>query len=118
MQPARRPAELPATVRRTLLEDGFPFLAVSTLAKLDHPLADGVYSSHKWWARRPRAVIRALILAAHLPVGQTTVDEFWKKFASNSRVLEGKHVGDPFSGGATSLVESARLGASVSGADV
>ena len=33
-------------------------------------------------------------------------------------MLDGLHVGDPFMGGATTLVEAARLGASVSGIDI
>jgi ribosomal protein L11 methylase PrmA len=34
------------------------------------------------------------------------------------RADHGKHVGDPFSGGGTTLVEGARLGAAVTGTDV
>lgn len=106
-----------ATVTDVLLEGEFPFAGLAALSQADHRLSDPVYASHKWWARRPRSVIRALILAAHLPAS-TSADEFWKLFSSDEPLLKGKLVGDPFSGGATTLVEGARLGASVSGSDV
>ena len=76
-----------------------------------------MYAAHKWWARRPRSVIRALVLAAHLPSG-TSSEEFWSLFATDDPILEGRHVGDPFSGGGTTLVEAARLGATATGTDV
>lgn len=76
-----------------------------------------MYAVHKWWARRPPAVIRALLLAATMS-SETSADEFWQQFADEARHLEGWHVGDAFMGGATTLVEAARLGADVSGIDV
>lgn len=105
------------SAKPTLLETGFPFELVSRLAQRDRNCRDGVYRAHKWWARRPPAVIRALLLAAFLPEG-TTDEEFWAAFEADEAVLEGKHVGDPFMGGATTLVEAARLGAAVTGVDV
>jgi putative DNA methylase len=108
---------LPAPFARCLLEGEFPFFALSALARADRALTDPVYAAHKWWARRPRAVIRALILAAHLP-SSTPTDAFWSLFADDSAILEGRHVGDPFSGGGTTLVEASRLGATATGTDV
>jgi putative DNA methylase len=100
-----------------MLETNFPFAAVSALARRDRYCNDAVYAVHKWWARRPPAVIRALLLAAVLPAGTTEAD-FWAAFAADDLPLEGKVVGDPFLGGATSLVEASRLGADVTGIDV
>jgi adenine-specific DNA methylase len=100
-----------------MLEAGFPFAEVSAVARADRYSRDGVYAAHKWWARRPPSVIRALLLASVLPA-TTTSDEFWALYADDSPKLAGVHVGDPFMGGATTLVEAARLGATVTGIDV
>jgi putative DNA methylase len=102
---------------QTLLEADFPYAEVSALARRDRFSNDHVYAVHKWWARRPPAVIRALLLAAVLPAGTSEAD-FWAAFAAEDMPLEGKVVGDPFLGGATSLVEASRLGADVTGIDV
>lgn len=115
LQPQSAPAASPAGL--TLLEAEFPYKAVSEIARRDRYCRDHVYSMHKWWARRPPAVIRALLLAAMLPA-QTSEDAFWRLFAGEGRPLEGVCVGDPFMGGATTLVEASRLGANVSGIDV
>src|SRR5687767_5192906 len=61
--------------------------------------------------------MRALLLEMHLPA-TTTPDEFWKHFASDGRPLDGETVFDPFMGGGSTLLEAARLGATVHGADV
>jgi adenine-specific DNA methylase len=106
-----------ARQERCLLEADFPYCDLSALTRADRSLADPVYGAHKWWARRPRAVIRALVLAAHLPAN-TTADEFWSRFADDRDQLSGARVGDCFAGGGTTLVEAARLGASVVGIDV
>lgn len=111
----RRAGEPPS--ERTFLEGAFPFAELSDLARADKLLRDPVYSAHKWWARRPRGVIRALVLAAHLPAS-TTPSEFWAQFSEDRPLLDGAHVGDPFCGGGTTLLEGARLGAAVSGTDV
>lgn len=116
-QPASSPlSTVPEPAKRTLLEDGFPFAAVSEVARADRYSKDHVYAVHKWWARRPPAVIRALLLAATLPA-ETSAEKFWRLFAGEG-TLAGQHVGDAFMGGATTLVEAARLGADVTGIDV
>ncbi len=102
---------------QTLLEEGFPFEIVSRLARSDRYSRDHVYAVHKWWARRPPAVIRALLLASALPAGASD-EEFWRLFTDDGAHLSGLHVGDAFMGGATTLVEAARLGAAVTGVDV
>jgi putative DNA methylase len=101
----------------TLLERAFPFAAVSAVALADRNSRDPVYSAHKWWARRPPAVIRALLLAASLSP-DTDVEAFWAAYGDPGAFLAGRHVADPFMGGATTIVEASRLGASVTGIDV
>lgn len=108
---------LPAPRTSCLLEGDFPYAELSALTRADRSLGDPVYGAHKWWARRPRAVIRALVLAAHLPA-DTSAEEFWARFADDHDHLAGARVGDCFAGGGTTLVEAARLGASVVGIDV
>jgi hypothetical protein len=106
-----------SSVSRSFLEGAFPFVQVSELARRDRYSNDKTYAVHKWWARRPPAVIRALLLAAVLPP-ETAPEDFWEAFAENRDALRGIVVGDPFLGGATSLVEASRLGADVTGIDV
>jgi putative DNA methylase len=115
--PVRRSLSSSATPARSLLEGDFPFAEVSAIARADRYSKDGVYAAHKWWARRPPAVIRALLLAATLPA-DTPHEAFWTLYADDAAHLSGIHIGDPFMGGATTLVEAARLGADVTGIDV
>ena len=61
--------------------------------------------------------MRGLLLAASLP-GDTDAGTYWTLFESSAPALSGLHVHDPFAGGGSTLVEAARLGASVSGTDV
>lgn len=100
-----------------MLEHGFPFEDVSAVAQRDRYSRDHAYAVHKWWARRPPAVIRSLLLAAALPAA-TTPEAFWEAFANDALHLADWRVGDPFAGGATTLVEASRLGAKVAGIDV
>ena len=102
---------------RTLLEAAFPFRELSLIAEASRRSKDPVYSAHRWWARRPPLVMRGLLLAASLPV-DTAPEAYWRLFESSAPVLSGLHVHDPFAGGGSTLVEAARLGASVSGTDI
>lgn len=82
-----------------------------------------VYSLHKWWARRPGALFRSIILSATKPgnpLFQLTYDgsisnksEYFK-----SHDLKDIIILDPFMGGGTTLVEANRLGAKVIGCDL
>lgn len=101
----------------TMLEATFPFRELSLVISADRRAHDPVYGVHRWWARRPPALLRALLLAAHFP-SETTPDRFWAAYGSSRRPLTGVHVHDPFIGGGSTLVEAARLGAAVSGGDV
>ena len=101
----------------TLLETAFPALGVSQLAAADRRVKDPAYAAHRWWARRPPAVMRAILLAAALD-GNTSEEEFWRMYADPATTLAGLSVYDPFMGGGTTLIEAARLGADVGGTDV
>jgi putative DNA methylase len=101
----------------TLLEGSFPFREVSRLVEADRRSPDPAYQAHRWWARRPPALVRAVLLAACAPA-DLSEKEFWKRYASPDHHLRGRTVRDPFLGGGTTLVEAARLGATSVGADV
>jgi len=84
-----------------------------------------VYSLHKWWARRPGALFRSIILlAAHpeyadtlfQPGGGGALSERSNYFQSHD--LSDLIVLDPFMGGGTTLVEANLLGAKVIGCDI
>ena len=106
-----------AEVAASLLEVAFPALAVSRIAAADSRAKDPSYAAHRWWARRPPSLMRAILLAATMD-GEATDQEFWRRYADDGPHLEGLRVHDPFMGGGTTLIEASRLGAAVSGSDV
>ena len=116
-QPVRAPTAKLPVLRRTYLEESFPFRELSLVIGADRRVRDPVYGVHRWWARRPPALLRGLLIASHLEADATT-EEFWQAFGSGVRSLEGSRVLDPFAGGGSTLVEAARLGANVVGGDV
>jgi adenine-specific DNA methylase len=92
-----------------------------------------VYSLHKWWARRPGALFRAIILlAAHR--GSTSVpalkrrEQLFQNIGTKQLSRESEYfhshdlsnvvIFDPFMGGGTTLVEANRMGAKVIGCDI
>ena len=101
----------------TVLDCGLPWPELSRLATADQRTRDPVYGVHRWWARRPPAVMRGLLLAAALP-GTTPPEDYWAAFADPAPALTGLTAYDPFSGGGSTLVEARRLGAQVAGCDV
>lgn len=66
---------------------------------------------HKWFARRPGSLFRALVLAefSDAPLSDTF-------FQAND--FSGTRVADPFMGGGTPLIEANRLGCDIEGYDV
>src|SRR5690348_18278757 len=66
---------------------------------------------HKWFARRPGTLFRALTLAefSDSPVKDTYFD---------AHDFAGKCIADPFMGGGTPLIEANRLGCDVHGFDI
>ena len=105
------------TPRLSFIETSFPALAVSRVIAADRRVHDPAYVAHRWWARRPPSLMRAILLAAAMEDGAAQ-REFWDRFGSDGPSLSGLSVHDPFMGSGTTLVEASRLGASVSGTDV
>ena len=82
-----------------------------------------VYSLHKWWARRPGALLRSIILLANDPNNElftTTQSGSLSQDSSyfKNHSLENVVILDPFMGGGTTLAEANRLGAKVIGSDL
>ncbi|RLC14343.1 MAG: hypothetical protein DRI57_14625 [Deltaproteobacteria bacterium] len=81
-----------------------------------------VYSLHKWWARRPGALFRAIILLAAnsakplFTTNSGSLSPYSEYFKSHH--LEDVIILDPFMGGGTTLAEANRLGAKVIGCDL
>ncbi len=82
-----------------------------------------IYSLHKWWARRPGALFRSIILRATRPDAKLfashTNGSFFQKsdyFADHN--LDDVTILDPFMGGGTTCVEASWLGARVIGCDL
>lgn len=101
----------------SLLETRFPALPVSLIAAADSRNKDPSYAAHRWWARRPPSLMRSILLAAVMD-GEASDPEFWDNYCSDSLLLDGLQVHDPFMGSGTTLIEASRLGAAVSGTDV
>jgi putative DNA methylase len=70
-----------------------------------------IIAVHKWFARRPGTLFRALILSEF--VDEPLRDTFYR-----SHNLAGRKVADPFMGGGTPLIESNRVGCDVVGYDI
>lgn len=66
---------------------------------------------HKWFARRPGTLFRALILSEFKdqPIDQTYY---------HGHHFSNKHIFDPFMGGGTTVIEANRLGCLVTAADI
>lgn len=106
-----------AADQATYLETAFPVREISLLAEAERRSNDKVYGAHRWWARRPPALMRAVILASTLRADCSDAD-FWAAYAEETSSLDGFVVKDPFAGGGTTLVEALRLGAAAFGSDI
>ncbi len=70
-----------------------------------------IIAVHKWFARRPGSLFRALTLAEF---GEAPLAEIY--FTGND--FPGRKVADPFMGGGTPLIEANRVGCDVTGFDI
>lgn len=70
-----------------------------------------IIAVHKWFARRPGSLFRALTLAEF---GKASLSDLY--FADND--FPGRKVADPFMGGGTPLFEANRVGCDVTGFDI
>ena len=70
-----------------------------------------VIAVHKWFARRPGALFRALILSEFS--GRPVNENYYQ-----SHRLQDLRIFDPFMGGGTTMMEANRVGCSVVGADI
>jgi len=70
-----------------------------------------IIAVHKWFARRPGTLFRALLLSEFR---ESTLRDIY--FETNT--LAGIRVADPFMGGGTPLLEANRLGCDVIGYDI
>ncbi len=82
-----------------------------------------VYSLHKWWARRPGALFRSIILLACNPDEDLFAMNANGSLSLHSNYfqdhnLENVVILDPFMGGGSTLVEANRIGAKVIGCDL
>lgn len=98
---------------RNRLEASFDVTFAARLALAEKQIQQSyrpIIGIHKWFARRPGTLFRALLLAEY---GAGPVSEiFWQ-----GHQLDGL-IADPFMGGGTTLFEASRLGFSVHGNDI
>ncbi len=66
---------------------------------------------HKWFARRPGTLFRALILSE---LGDQSIEQTY----FHGHCFADKHILDPFMGGGTTVVEANRLGCRITAADI
>jgi putative DNA methylase len=70
-----------------------------------------IIAVHKWFARRPGTLFRALLLAEF--VQGSVRDSYFQ-----AHDLQGTRIADPFMGGGTPLIEANRLGCDIIGYDI
>lgn len=96
------------------IEDNFDVAFVAALALREKQIQQNyrpIIAVHKWFARRPGTLFRALTLAEF---GNAPVEDLF--FQANS--FPGRRVADPFMGGGTPLIEANRVGCDVLGFDI
>lgn len=97
------------------IEDAFDIAFVGNLARREKQIQQNyrpIIGVHKWFARRPGTLFRALLLC-EFAGDRPLRDSFF-----HAHHFTGKVVGDPFMGGGTPLVEANRVGCNVIGRDV
>ena len=98
-----------------MIERDFDVPFVARLAQREKQIQQSyrpIIGVHKWFARRPGTLFRALLLA-EFSNGQPLASSFFQ-----SHDLSPLIVGDPFMGGGTPLLEANRLGCHVVGVDI
>ena len=97
-----------------MIEHNFDIPFVAAMALREKQIQQNyrpIIAVHKWFARRPGTLFRALLLSEF--VDSALRDNYFK--ANN---LAGIRVADPFMGGGTPLLEANRLGCDVIGYDI
>lgn len=97
-----------------MIEHHFQIPFVTRLALAEKQIQQNyrpLIAVHKWFARRPGTLFRALLLSEYggLPIDQTYY---------LGHDFPDKHILDPFMGGGTTVVEANRLGCTVTAADI
>jgi len=96
------------------IERRFDIPLVASLALKEKQIQQNyrpIIAVHKWFARRPGTLFRALLLSEFL---DQRLDETY----FNGHDFAGKKVADPFMGGGTPLIEANRVGCDVLGVDI
>lgn len=96
------------------IEKTFDIPFVASLALREKQIQQNyrpIIAVHKWFARRPGTLFRALILSEF--ASPPLRDAYFK-----SHALKGLRVADPFMGGGTPLIEANRVGCDVVGCDI
>ena len=96
------------------IEKNFDISFVAGLALREKQIQQNyrpIIAVHKWFARRPGTMFRALILAEF---GKAPLADIF--FSSND--FSGRKIADPFMGGGTPLIEANRVGCDVAGIDI
>ncbi len=115
IDPERRFRYVPPMPRRTALEDGFAFEALSEVADVESwrkEIYRPLYHVHKWWAQRLGSVFRGVLIAGLSPAGADVMADFYRP-----KRFEGV-VFDPFMGSGTTVGEAHKLGCAAIGRDV
>src|SRR5262249_37941681 len=96
------------------IETRFDIPLVANLALREKQIQQNyrpIIAVHKWFARRPGALFRALALAEF---GDGPLADLY--FTAND--FPGRKIADPFMGGGTPLIEANRVGCDVTGFDI
>lgn len=108
------------------IEQSFPIVDVNPLSRKERYSYYPPYQMHKWYARRSASIFRAMLLGAALPSEEDgepvdLMEEYFDDHRGDPRLRasdgEPLKVLDPFMGGGTTILEAARLGFDVHGAD-
>ncbi len=109
----QRPRRHTPRCRSALDAGSLPVEQLASLAQREGRRPVPIYHAHRWFARRFSCVFRAVLIAHRASPGQDFMERFY-----GGVDYTGLTVLDPFVGGGTSVVEAARLGASVLGVDI